>query len=284
MTVSGHMETDRSNGCSCEQSRKTGLDRSFVYAIGRIHPVFPSRGLEREYQQIVAGTEIKEAATEAEVMHSVLSRAQYQYLTRKLWWTFSVEGIDTYVLAIRHQADLHVLIESLRAARRPRDVDVLIGTRDGIASRHVGHAGHLPLVMVDHAYSFDTASLLHRLESSRPGSSSDKRHSLSAEELFDRVVQLADNAGNSDEHRALNYLAVRYDGIYHKTADAYVRNMTLAGVEVRPSRLSGTRNIVDVILKFADRMTLGEERWFVRVDVTDQFPFVVTPLTQYFER
>jgi hypothetical protein len=51
------------------------------------------------------------------------------------------------------------------------------------------------------------------------------------------VIQVADNAGATDEHRALNYLAVRYARIYAQTTDMHGRNFALSGVEVRPSRL-----------------------------------------------
>jgi PatG C-terminal len=68
-----------------------------------------------------------------------------------------------------------------------------------------------------------------------------------AAELFDRIMLMADNAGATDEHRALNYLTVRYPAIYSMASDAFARNASLDNVEVRSSTLSGTRNIVDVI-------------------------------------
>lgn len=39
-----------------------------------------------------------------------------------------------------------------------------------------------------------------------------------------RIVQIADNAGATDEHRALNYLVVRYPRIYEKAVydDCYL--------------------------------------------------------------
>jgi hypothetical protein len=55
-------------------------------------------------------------------------------------------------------------------------------------------------------------------------------------------------------------------------------------VEVRPSRLSGTRKIVDVILSFTNRNTDFAEKFFVRVDVTEEFPFLVTKLSPYYDR
>ena len=97
-------------------------------------------------------------------------------------------------------------------------------------------------------------------------------------------MQLADNAGATDEHRALNYLVLRYPAIHSVTADYHARSFALSSVEVRPSRLSGTRTIVDVILWSSSRETDVTERVFVRVDVTEVFPFLMTKLSPYYER
>ena len=69
------------------------------------------------------------------------------------------------------------------------------------------------------------------------------------EEVFDRIMQMTDNAGATDEHRALNYLAMRYQAIYAKAAEAFAGNASLTGVHVQHSPLSGTRNVVDVIFR-----------------------------------
>ena len=55
-------------------------------------------------------------------------------------------------------------------------------------------------------------------------------------------------------------------------------------MEVRPSPLSGTRNIVEVIFSFTHRTTGFPEKSFVRVDVTDEFPFLVSKLSPYYDR
>ncbi len=95
---------------------------------------------------------------------------------------------------------------------------------------------------------------------------------------------MADNAGASNEHRALNYLAVRYPAIYSRAAEAFAQNSSLSAVEVRPSRLSGLRAIVDVIFSYTSRQTDVTEKHFVRVDVTDEFPFLVTKLSPFYDR
>ena len=97
-------------------------------------------------------------------------------------------------------------------------------------------------------------------------------------------MQLTDNAGATDEHRALNYLAMRYPAIYTKAAEQFGNSCSLSGVEVRPSPLSSTRNIVDVIFSYTHRQTDVTEKHFVRVDVSEEFPFLVTKMAPYFDR
>jgi hypothetical protein len=97
-------------------------------------------------------------------------------------------------------------------------------------------------------------------------------------------MQIADNAGATDEHRALNYCAVRYHALYVTADEAFKRGCALTAIEVIPSRLSGVRKIVDVICSYTDRKTDVVEKFFCRVDVTEEFPFLVTRMSPYFER
>ena len=79
-------------------------------------------------------------------------------------------------------------------------------------------------------------------------------------------------------------MAVRDPMIYERTAHAYQDNASLSEVTVRPSRLSGARKIVDVIFSYTDRRTGVVEKSFVRVDVTEEFPFLVTAIGPYYDR
>src|SRR5215204_1580011 len=117
-----------------------------------------------------------------------------------------------------------------------------------------------------------------------PQAPSGRELGAAAEEIFSRILQMADNAGDTDEHRALNYLAMRYPGIYAKTAEQFRQNFSLTGVEVRPSALSGARKIVDVIFSYTNRNTDFTEKFFVRCDVTEEFPFLVTKLSPFYDR
>ena len=64
-----------------------------------------------------------------------------------------------------------------------------------------------------------------------------------------------------------------------EAAEEFARDFSLTGVEVRPSRLSSTRKIVDVIFSYTNRNTDFTEKFFVRVDVTEEFPFLVTKMS-----
>ena len=253
----------------------------FVYALGRVEPRFPTLAVEKEFAQATGRAETA-GLTDRQALHSVLSQKQNRYLARKLCWVLTVEGLDTYLLAPRDPADIDLLIEAVRPAPRPTDVDVVIGVRGPIASPEMCNGLLIPIVVFDQMYSFDVDALIKSIP--KPEKVSAKEFAPTAEELFLRILQMADNAGATDDHRALNYLAVRYPAIYAKAAEQFALNASLTAVEVRPSPLSGTRRIVEVIFSYTSRQTDVTEKFFVRVDVTEEFPFLVTKLSPYYDR
>ncbi len=257
----------------------------YVYALGRVMARFPSMGIEKEFIQATGRTG-KETAklTDQKAFHKVLSDKENRYLVRKLCWVLTIEGIDTYILQPRDPADFDALVEAIRPAPSPMDIDVVIGVKGPIAPPEMCNGLMVPIVGFDQIYSFNRESFLEALKEKRPKDISEEEFTAAAEELLDRIMQMADNAGATDEHRALNYLAMRYDAIYAKTAEMHGRNFSLTAVEVRPSPLSGVRKIEDVIFSYTQRETDFTEKFFVRVDVTEEFPFLVTKLSTYYDR
>jgi PatG C-terminal len=253
---------------------------SYVYALGRIQARFPSLAVEREFAQLAGHSKV-EGLTDRETVYSVLSQQANRYLARQMCWVFTVEGLESYVLLPRDPGDFDLLVDTVRLAPRATDVDIVIGTRGPMAPPELSGGLTIPLVMFDQIYSFDVDSLINSIP--RTEGISAERFGVVAEELFSRIQQLADNTGTSDENRALNYLAVRYPAIYTHAAESFGRNRSLTEVTARPSRLSGVRNIVDVIFSFTHRETDVTEKHLVRVDVTERFPFLITKLSPYYE-
>lgn len=252
----------------------------FVYAIGRIEPRFPRPSVEKEFAQAVGRAETA-GLTDRQAVQKVLSQKVNRYLARQLCWVMTIEGMETYILVPRDSGDLDLLIEALRTAPSPIDLDCVIGFRGPIAPPEMCNGLMIPIVIFDQIYSFDRDALIKAI----PGQeNAAEKLGLASEELFDRIMQMTDNAGGTDEYRALNYLAMRYEAIYTKAAEEFADNASLTAVDVRLSPLSGVRKIVDVIFSYTNRTTDVVEKFFVRVDVTDEFPFLVTKLSPYYDK
>lgn len=264
--------------CSGDESSSS----SYVYAIGRIEGRFPRLAVEKEYAQAAARLETKGMST-CEVFHAVISLAENRYIARQVCWVMTIQGLETYVLRPRELSDLGLLIDATREypGQEPW-LSCVIGTRGPIASPAQCNGLMVPVVTFEQIYTFDTNALIKAIP--KPEKTPAKEFATSSRDLFKRVLQLSDNAGATDDHRALNYLVLRYPRIYDRAAELNSRDFCLTAVETRASRLTGSRKIVDVIFRFNDRKTDFIEKYFVRVDVTEEFPFLVTGLAAYYDR
>jgi hypothetical protein len=252
-----------------------------VYAIGQVEHRFSRLAVEKELAQVTGGDDAAGLTDRAVVVRGLQDPAN-RYIARQMCWVLNIEGMDTYLLVPRDSTDLDMLLGTLREEPRRTDIDVVIGVRGPLAPPEMCNGLTLPIVFIDQLYSFDTDSLLDAIP--RPESIRARDFKNAAQEVLDRVRGLADNAGSADEHRALNYLVVRAPAVYAKTAEQFARNCSLTAVRTRPSPLSHGRTMVDVILSYTDRGTDFTEKWMLRVDVTEQFPFLVTKLSPYYDR
>jgi len=252
----------------------------YVYAIGRIEPRFPRMSVEKELVQATGRAETA-GLTDRQALHAVLSKPVNRYLVRQMCWVMTIEGLETYILVPRDSADLSLLVETLRPTPQPWDLDCVIGIRRPVAPPEMCNGLTVPVVAFDQIYSFDREALIKAIP--KPDKASAEEFGPAAAELFDRIMQMADNAGATDEHRALNYLALRYQAIYANAAEAFARNASLTGVNVAVSLLSGTRKVIDVVFSYTNRNTDVGEKFFTRVDVTEEFPFLVTKMSPYYD-
>ena len=267
--------------CGAAPAATGAIASSYIYAIGRIEARFPRPSVEKEFAQ-ATGRADTAGLTDRQAVQRVLSQRQNRYLARQLCWVMTIEGLETYILVPRDPVDLDLLIEALRATPSPMDLDCVIGTRGPIAPPDMCNGLMVPIVAFDQIYSFDREALVKAIPKPEKIAATD--FEATAEEVFDRIMQMADNAGATDEHRALNYCAVRYQAIYASAADAFARNSSLTSVDVQTSPLSGTRKVMDVIFTYTNRATDVTEKYFLRCDVTEEFPFLVTKLSPYYDR
>ncbi|OKJ63836.1 hypothetical protein AMK27_11360 [Streptomyces sp. CB02009] len=230
--------------------------------------------MEKEFSQATGRAETA-SLTNSQAAQSVLSDPANRYLARRICWVLTIEGMDTYLLVPHDETDLDLLLGALRPSPSRSDTDVAIGTLGPLAPSEKCGGLVVPMVVFDQIYSFDTESFIAQIPS--PDGVDAGAFQEIAGELFARVTQLADNAGNSDEHRALNYLTMRYPEIYAETARQHARNSSLTNVEAFPSPLSSVRTVITTVFTYTHRSTNFVEKFAAQVDTTEVFPFLAIP-------
>jgi hypothetical protein len=153
-----------------------------------------------------------------------------------------------------------------------------------MATAEMCNALIVPIVVVDQIYSFERPELIKAIQKPKELKMNEEQFRPSAGELFDRIMQMTNNVGATDEHRAVNYLAMRYPQIYTHVAEMFADNFSLTGLEVSPSRLSATRKLVNVIFSYTNRNTDVVEKFRVRVDVTEKYLYLDKKLSPYYDR
>jgi len=256
--------------------------RQFVYALGRVEMRLPSIAVERELYQAMGHNDAV-GKTDYEALQAGLTARENRYLARHLCWVLTIQGIESYLLQPKDPADYDLLTGALRSEPDPGDMDIVVGELGPLAPPEMCNGLSVPIVFFDQIYSFDRQSLIEALPPGK-GQAGEALLKRTGGEVLDRVMQMAENLGAGDEHRALNYLVARYPTIYHLTAEAHTRNLSLSGISTRLSALSALRRIVEVVFAFTHRDTDVAEKYFVRVDVTEEFPFLATKLMPYYDR
>ncbi|OPX79901.1 MAG: hypothetical protein A4E45_00358 [Methanosaeta sp. PtaB.Bin039] len=214
-----------------------------------------------------------------QTFYAVLSLPKNRYLARKLSWVLTIQGVPTYILLPTGPEDLDGLLEAIRPQWGPLDRQVVVGRKGPIAQLDMCGL-EVPMVLIDQIYQFKHGDFMRSIW---PEAAADERLKAAADDMFRRMMQIADNTGSTDRHRALNYLSVRCPEIYTKAAEEMGRDFSLTSVEARRSRISDDRKIISVVFSFANKNGAAE-KYSVRVDASEEFPFLVTKMAPYYER
>lgn len=260
----------------------------YVFAIGRIKPFFPALDLEKEYKQLVPRPPppALNGATEDRILQWVLQ--ENPFLAREMGWVFLIQNVSTYLLDPRSPSELEQFVKSIVPTSTTEvSYDVIIGVQDPGATLGAGD-GSVPGVTVNRTYQFTLTDLVNSVIAALQAQGvMPLPASAQITRLFDDLLQLADNTGDADEHRALNYASVNYPEIYVPLSSGgpgAVVTSYFTGVEPRRSPLGGGRAIIDVILSYMNQTSGVVNKRYTAIDVSGQFPFLVTPLQPYFDR
>jgi hypothetical protein len=249
-----------------------------VFAVGRLRPRVPTLGLEKEIAQ-ATGRKPTSTKSDDEALCAILTAPENDYLAREVCWVFSVQGVDAFIVKAADATTLKWVLSTVRPDKGPSDLDVVIGRMAGRASMVECNGLMLPTVGPAQVYSFDRASFARSIQ--RPKDIDEKSFDSAVKQTFDVIAQLNGNYGLTEAHRALNYLVIRDPHLYEVVARQLADGAPLTAIASRPSALSGGRRVIEVILHFKTRASDQTRSYFARVDVTDLFPFLVSPIAPY---
>jgi PatG C-terminal/Subtilase family len=294
-TISGHEVVPAGCACGapggiCSCSDAGSSPSNFVYVLGSLDIDLPDQSISEELQAVARMKGIVQAKDEPlrDWYFKVLSNPEARYVARQVCWILKVEGQPAYYLALRDPFDLPELISCL--GHPEDDLNLVVGSSSLIPVETCPGVA-APVLAVDQLSMFKKAALIKWINSASKkalpppwkGKAIDA-YASNPGHLFDRLVQSADNFGDTDEWRALNYLAVTYQPLYEQYAVMLKNGWSLDSVKVTMSRLSRNKRIVDPVFAFRQVETGTVQKYFVRVDVSHLFPMMVNHIAEYFDR
>jgi hypothetical protein len=255
----------------------------FIYSIGKLDIRFPSMGIEREFQQrerhLAMGRQ-EQWSNRGERLSAVLSATPH--LSRSVCLIHSIGGMPAYAIVPTSSEILSSVTQALQYVDQSDAWTLVIG-RSGPMSKPTTCGGLLvQMVACDAFYSFTLSEFVRELSTKAEpalsrGNITEEQFSNIARELFLRITSSLENMGGLDQHRALNYMLVQHPGPFVAVAQR-ADTAILDSIETRLNMTPGARRIVTVIFTFIDRATSVPERLFTRIDVTEEWPFVVDSL------
>jgi hypothetical protein len=271
--------------CTCNEADDLS---GFVYAIGTIEAEYPNIGIEREMQAMARhlGIEIEpdrdlsaKATEDRHWQHAVLSRDPKltRYIARQLRWRLTIEDFPVFVLS---PGDPNYLEDLIDALNRPKYTKPARSGGKRAAKEappieaYSGHAEDLDVVVgvIGPQTANGTSILVDQLFQIT--------HSQCTPSGLPYFSQISDNHGITDADRAYNFLAARYT----PPLPSQLGGFELCGLRVTPSRLgTGFGRILRGIYTFRNNAG-AEKEYFVRVDVTNEFPLMISPMQPYLER
>jgi hypothetical protein len=249
----------------------------FVYAVGRLRAEFPNEGVKKEFVQLT-GVD-PDALVQVSDLKDALVSPESRYLARHVCWVFRGQTSDSCSVVARDNRDLDELLDLLTTDEE-EVIETLVGSPvTGVSSPCI--AAGLVAVWPDQVLRFTMQEFIEALPGPEMPDATDQYRSA-VRTLFTHLTQRAGNQGLADQHRALNYLALRYPQLYHLTFRLLREGKALIGVDAH-SGFDRGRRLVVVRLVFRDQHTHLVERYQCTVDVTDLFPFLTASLSQTFD-
>jgi hypothetical protein len=277
-------------GESLDFASVTGGKAEYIYAIGAVRPLFPSLSIEKEFFQAADIEYLKGYVSQdpgESFVYQVLNKSENLYIAREMIWVFQIVGIDLYIVKPSSNRELTRLVGSIAHRKGTTDLDVIIGSLGPISRPEEYNGLKLPIVACGEAYCFTYKEMIDEIIKTT------KATEPEATEVFSHMIELTDNLGLGDADRAINFVTLNYMQVYQIAVDMLKggtsepkdpKGFSLINVMTKSSRIQGNQRVLDVIFTYLGNSTNVKQKWYCRVDVTKQFPFLVSGMARYYDR
>lgn len=267
---------------------ESALTPSFIYAVGSVHPDFPSLSVEKEFMQSLSTDDMKQLKANgaaknilsidklAPFFYSVLNEPTNFHLAREMQWKFTnVDNNPLFTIIPGSNARLQELINATQcdASTKQPKLELLLG-------RQKDH-GHMLMTKLT---SISQSQLQNRVLA--------KDASITVSQLtaiMDIILSLQANNGQSIKARALNYALYNNPSIYSKSYDllygsasagANPSGYQLLGINTRQQDYQGGHQ-VDIIFNYAGINSGAPQSWYCSVDVSGEFPYLLREFSRF---
>ncbi|MGF1747666.1 hypothetical protein [Vibrio cionasavignyae] len=273
----------------------------YVYVNGFIKAEFDNLGLEKEFERNITSCnsdgqhtlympedtesvlkDTKWYQDRERCLFTYLSQPKNRYIARLMKWSI----INSYSDDIYRLKPAPQHLDSLIAALKLNDNDVpktinVIGTHQVIGQEP------LPCIDIKKIECISPSNLVQQVQAQHAGF-----NSVKLKKVIGDILSLAENHGDTDHDRALNYALYHnlelymgsYEIIYNHAGGNTEREVAQLNNVTVLSEICGERKVAKVVFDFQNVQSSVGQHWYCAIDVTDDYPFLLTKFKRYLPR
>lgn len=281
------------------QTDQGSAARDYVFVNGYVKAEFDNLGLEKEFERnLVSSHEngdnhlfmpenrsdvLKDKnwyCDKENCLSKQLSHPKNHYIARQMKWSLvNHYGDNIYLLEVNN---LH--LASLIKALEPQSSEPAFFMPVSILGYYQVEGNEsLPRIKIQKIGRLTPSDLVQKIHKQHAGFN-DKKLKL----VITDILSLADNSGDTDQDRALNYALSHnldlYMGAYeliYNHSDREVAQLNNVSVI---TDIAGERKIAKVVFDFQNVESSVGQHWYCAIDVTHEYPFLLTSFKRYLPR
>jgi hypothetical protein len=263
-----------------------------VYAWGTVEATFPSLSIEKEFFQAIDPADaggfdlsdtvdlwrVNEIARSTSTVYNVLNNPANLFIAREMcWFLAGPDGGRRWALRPRNDLEVAQLVAALAPGQNAnKQRQVLIGRRSPVPANP--QCNGAPAMTFNRIYPRTAANLVAAILATYPPLAQSQAQ---VQALVADLLALAPGAGADGQGRAVNYLLLNELDLYYQayqlrynTRAPNSNGYELTALQPLVRQGSDGREQVDVVLTYQGNNTGTVSRWYYRVDVAGDFPFV----------